>query len=199
MHPGAVCLATIPPVQNHSPLQRWKHPFACHLPQEPFDREFSPPRRAQFLPMIPPLPLNLSRTLPYPPLFLPYPAEVFLPPSLWPTTLPLLPIRRTFSVFAGRSLYSPDVLLLLLFSPSTLHTLLVRRKLYHPPKVVTVRRTLYRPRNVFSVRRTLYSPPSIFPYLLSHCLPDRLVFIHATNYYHFLAYNRPPATQPLHY
>jgi len=52
VHPGAVCLATIPPAQNRSPLQRWKHLLACHLPQKPFHREFSPPRRAQFLPMI---------------------------------------------------------------------------------------------------------------------------------------------------
>ena len=36
VHPGAVCLAPIPPAQNHSPLQRWKHPFACHLPSEGF-------------------------------------------------------------------------------------------------------------------------------------------------------------------
>jgi len=45
----------------------------------------------------------------------------------------------------------------------------------------------------------LYRPPDIFPYPLSHCLPDLLVFIHPTHYYDFLAYNRLPATQPLHY
>jgi len=45
----------------------------------------------------------------------------------------------------------------------------------------------------------LYRPPDIFPYPLSHCLPDLLVFIHPTHYYDFLAYNRPPATRPLHY
>ena len=73
-----------------------------------------------------PLPLNLSRTLPYPTLFLPCPADVFLPPSLSPTTLPILLVRWTFSVFAGRAKYSPDVLLLLLLSPSTLYPLLIR-------------------------------------------------------------------------
>ena len=114
--------------------------------------------------MIPPLPLNLSRTLPYPPLFLPYPADVFLSPS------PSFPS-------AGRPLlilqHPADVLLLLFFSPSTLHTHLVRQM--------------------------LYPPPGIFPYPLSHCLPDLLVFIHPIHYYDFLAYNHPPATRPLHY
>ena len=74
-----------------------------------------------------PLPLNLSQTLPYPPLFLPYPVDVFLQPS------PSFPS-------AGRPLrilqHPPDVLLLLFFSPSTLHTLLVRRTLYRPPDVI---------------------------------------------------------------
>jgi len=51
----------------------------------------------------------------------------------------------------------------------------------------------------YTVRRMLYRPPDIFPYPLSHCLPDLLVFIHPTHYYDFLAYNRPPATRPLHY
>ena len=123
VHPGAVCLATIPPAQNHSPLQRRKHPFGCHLPQKPFDPEFSPPRRAQFLPMIPPLPLNLSRTLAYPPLFLPYPADFFLPPSLSPTTLPILPVHQTFSVSAGRS---PTPLVFALYPPHP----------SRPPKVI---------------------------------------------------------------
>jgi len=45
----------------------------------------------------------------------------------------------------------------------------------------------------------LYQPPDIFSYPLSHCLPDLSVFIHLTHYYDFLAYNRPPATRPLHY
>jgi len=45
----------------------------------------------------------------------------------------------------------------------------------------------------------LYRPPDIFPYPLSHCLPDLLVFIHPTHYYDFLAYNRPAAMRPLHY
>jgi len=74
-----------------------------------------------------PLPLNLCQTLPYPPLFLPYQADVFIPPSL-------------FFLSAGRPLrilqHLPDVLLLLFFSPSTLHTLLIRRTLYHPPDVI---------------------------------------------------------------
>ena len=133
-----------------------------------------------------PLPLNLSRTLPYSTLFLPYPADVFLPPSLSPTTLPILLVCRIFSVFAGRSRYWPDVLLLLLFSPSTLHTLLVRRMF------VPSAECFYRPPNVFTVRRTLYHPPGVFPYPLSHCLSDRLVFIQPTHYYDFLANNRPP-------
>ena len=127
VHPGAVCLATIPPAQNPSPLQSRKHPFTCLLPQKSFDREFSPPRRAQLLPMISPISLNLFRTLRYPSLFLPYPADVFLPPS------PSFPS-------AGRPLrilqHPPDVLLLLFFSPSTLHTLLVRQTLYRPPDVI---------------------------------------------------------------
>ena len=66
--PGGVCLATIPPAQNPAPLQRQKHPFACLLPQKPFDPKFSAPRHAQRLPMIPPLPLILFRILPYPPI-----------------------------------------------------------------------------------------------------------------------------------
>ena len=45
----------------------------------------------------------------------------------------------------------------------------------------------------------LYRPPGIFPYPLSHCLQDLLVFIYPTHYYDFLAYNCPPATRPLHY
>ena len=102
-------------------------PFACLLPQKSFDCEFSPPRRALLLPMIPPLPLNLSRMLPYPPLFLPYPADVFLPPS------PSFPS-------AGRPLrilqHPPDVLLLHFFSPSTRNTLLVRQTLYRPPDII---------------------------------------------------------------
>ena len=164
MHPGAVCLATIPPVQNPSPRQRCKHPFACLLPQKPFDREFSPPRRAQLFPMIPPLPPKLSRTLPYPPPFPPLSSGRFL------TTLPIPPVRQMPLAYspasAGRS---PTPL----FSPSTLHTLVIRQ--------------------------TLYRAPGIFPYTLSHCLPDLLVFIHPTHYYDFLAYNRPPTTRPLHY
>ena len=170
MHPGAVCLATIPAAQNPSPLQCRKHRFTCLLPHKPFDREFSPTRRAQLLPMIPPLPLNLSRTLPYPPLFLPYPADVFLPPSpSFPSAGPpcvFSSIRRTFSY---SSFFRP--LLSTLFSSTKRYT----------------------------VRRTLYCPPGIFSYPLSHCLPDLLVFIHPTHYYDFLAYNRPSATQPLHY
>ena len=51
----------------------------------------------------------------------------------------------------------------------------------------------------YTVRRMLHRPPDIFPYPLSHCLPDHLVFIHPTHYYDFLAYNRPPATWPLYY
>ena len=134
MHPGGVCLATMPLAQNHSPLQRRKHPFACHLPQKPFDHEFSSPRRAQFLPMIPSLPLNLSRTLPYPPLFSLIQRTFSYPPLCRPLPSPSFPSAR-------RSPYSLDVLLLLLFSPSSLHTLLVHRKLYHPPNAFTVRRT----------------------------------------------------------
>jgi len=45
----------------------------------------------------------------------------------------------------------------------------------------------------------LYRAPDIFPYPLSHCLPDVLVFIHPTHYYDFLAYNCPPDTRPVHY
>jgi len=74
-----------------------------------------------------PLRLNLSQTLPYPSLVLPYPADIFLPPS------PSFPS-------AGRPLgilqHPPDVLLLLFFSPSAVHTLLVRRRLYRPPDVI---------------------------------------------------------------
>ena len=170
MHPGAVCLATIPLAQNPSPLQRRKHRFACPLTQKPFDGEFSPPRGAQLLPMIPPLPLNHSRTLPYPLLFLPYPTDVFLPPP-HPSRPPDAPcvfssIRRTFS-------YSSFFLPL----PSTRFTSAKR----------------------YTVGRTIYSPPGIFPCSLSHCLTDLLVFIHPTHYYDFLAYDRPPATRPLHY
>ena len=122
VHPGAVCLATIPLAQNPSPLQRRKHPFACLLPQKPFDYEFSPPRRAQLLPMIPPLSLNLSRTLPY---LRPFPP---LSSGRFPTTSPSFPS-------AGRPLrilqdlpdvlqhlphvlqHLPDVPLLLCFRP----------------------------------------------------------------------------------
>ena len=59
--------------------------------------------------------------------------------------------------------------------------------------------TLFWSAERYPVRRMLYRPPDIFPYPLSHCLPDLLVFIHPTHYYDFLAYNRPPAMRPLHY
>ena len=160
MHPGAVCLATKPPAQNPSPLQGRKHPFACLLPQKPFDREFSPPRRAQLLPIIPLLSLNLSRTLPYPSPFPPLSSRRF------PTTLPFLPVRRTFS-------YS---------------------SFFHP-----LPSTLFSSAKRYTLRQTLYRLPGIFPYPLSHCLPDLLVFIHPTHYYDFLAYNHPPARRPLHH
>ena len=114
-----------------------------------------------------PLPLNLSQTLLYPLLFLPYPADVFLPPS------PSFPS-------AGHPLcilQHPLDVLVLLFS--------------HP-----LPSTLFSSAERYSVRRMLYRPPDIFPYPLSHCLPDLLVFIHPTYYYDFLAYNRPPATRP---
>ena len=88
-----------------------------------------------------------------------------------------------------------------------------------PPDVLLIRRTFsyfssFRPPpsapfssvQSYTVRQTFlpsaknfYRPPSIFPYLLSHCLPDRLVFILPTHYYDCLAYNRPPAMRPLHY
>ena len=51
--PWLVCLATILPEQQHFPLQRRKHPFACHLLQKPFDYEFSPPIRALVPSIIP--------------------------------------------------------------------------------------------------------------------------------------------------
>ena len=115
-HPGAVCLATIPPAQNPSLLQRRKHPCACHLPQQPFDHEFSPPRCAQFLPMILPslrTSPKRSRTRPF--------SSV---------------IQRTFSYHPFYPSRPPDVLLVLFYSPSTLHTLLIRRTFYCPPDVI---------------------------------------------------------------
>ena len=115
MHPGAVCLATIPPAQNPSPLHRRKHPFACLLPQKPFDREFSPPRRAQLLPMILSLPLTLSQTLQYPLLFLPYP---LLSSGRFPITLSILPVCRTPLAYSPASTgRSPTPLFFALYPP----------------------------------------------------------------------------------
>ena len=143
VHPGAVCLATIPPAQNPSPLQSRKHPFTCLLPQKSFDREFSPPRRAQLLPMISPISLNLFRTLRYPSLFLPFPADVFLPPS------PSFPS-------AGRPLcilqHPPDVLLLLFFALYPPHS-------SRPPNVIPSAWHLSLPFEPLPVRPLSIHPP----------------------------------------
>ena len=97
-----------------------------------------------------PLPLNLSQTLPYPPLFLPYPADVFLHPphaSRPPDARCVFSsIRRTFS-------YSS------LFSPSTLHTLLVRRTLYRPPDVIPTTWHLSLPFEPLPARPLSIHPP----------------------------------------
>jgi len=123
---------------NYTPSAKPLPPAAPEAPVRlpPPPEAFRPRILSSQTPPVPshdtPLPLNLSQTLPYPHLFLPYPADVFLPPS------PSFPS-------AGRPLrilrHPPDVLLVLFFRP-------LPSTLFSSAERYTVRRTLYRPPNV---------------------------------------------------
>jgi len=56
------------------------------------------------------LPLNLSQTLPYPPLFLPYPADVFIPPSPSFSSAGRSPTPPFFVLYPSDSCRPPNVI-----------------------------------------------------------------------------------------